>query len=87
MHAVVVKVTIKDHEAADQHLREQVVPRVSQAPGFAAGYWTRMDNSGLAMVIFESEDAAKSASEQIPSMVPDVVTLENIEVREVVASA
>jgi hypothetical protein len=87
VHAVVVRVTINDREAADTHLRDQVVPRISQAPGFAAGYWTRKDNNGLAMVIFESEDSAKSASEQVPSLVPDVVTLEDVEVREVVAHA
>ena len=87
MHAVVSKVTISDQEAAQSHLRENVVPGVSQAPGFVAGYWTRKDDTGLAMVIFESEDAAKAMSERVPSMIPDVVTLENIEVREVVAHA
>lgn len=87
MHAVVVKVTINDREAADTHLRDQVVPRISQAPGFSAGYWTRKDNTGLAMIIFESEDSAKSASDQVPSMIPDVVTLEDVEVREVVEHA
>jgi hypothetical protein len=64
-----------------------VVPGVSQAPGFVAGYWTRKDDSGVAMVIFESEDAAQAMSERVPSMVPDVVTLQDIEVREVVAHA
>jgi hypothetical protein len=39
------------------------------------------------MAVFESEDAAKAMSERVPSMVPDVVTLEDIEVREVVAHA
>jgi hypothetical protein len=87
MHAVVVTVTISDREAATSHLREEVVPGVSQAPGFVAGYWTRKDDSGLGMVIFESEDAAEAMSERVPSMVPDVVTVENIEVREVVAHA
>jgi hypothetical protein len=87
VHAVVVTVTISDREAAEVHLRENVVPGVSQAPGFVAGYWTREDGSGLAMVVFESEDAAKDMSERVPSMVPDVVTLENVEVREVVAHA
>ena len=87
MHAVVVKVKINDLEAADSHLREQVVPRISQAPGFVAGYWTRKDNTGLSMVIFESEDAATRASEQVPSMIPDAVTLENVDVREVAAHA
>ena len=87
MHAVVVTVTISDHEVAQSHLRENVVPGVSQAPGFVAGYWTRKDDSGVAMVLFESEDAAQAMSERAPSMVPDVVTLKDIEVREVVAHA
>ena len=87
MHAVVVTVTISDHEVAESHLRENVVPGVSQAPGFVAGYWTRKDESGLGMVIFESEDAAQAMSERVPSMVPDVVTVKDIDVREVVAHA
>ncbi len=58
MHAVVVNVTITDPEGSEVMLREQVVPRVAQAPGFVAGYWTRKDNSGLSISIWESEDAA-----------------------------
>ncbi|HEX9597898.1 MAG TPA: hypothetical protein VF963_00850 [Gaiellaceae bacterium] len=87
MHAVVVKVKINDSEAADSHLRERVVPGVSQSPGFVAGYWTRKDNNGLSMIIFDSEDSAKLVSEQVPSMIPDAVTLEDVEVREVAAHA
>ena len=87
MHAVVVKVTITDTEAAERFLREQIVPRVSQAPGFVTGHWTRKDNTGLSMIVFESEEAANGVSEQIGSMVPDAVTLESVEVREVVANA
>jgi hypothetical protein len=33
VHAVVVTVTISDHEVAESHLREQVVPGVRQAQG------------------------------------------------------
>jgi hypothetical protein len=87
MHAVVTRVTINDHEAAESHLREQVVPQVTQAPGFVAGYWTRKDNTGLGMVVFESEEAASGMSERVPSMLPDAVTLEGTEVREVVVHA
>jgi hypothetical protein len=87
MHAVVVRVTISDPEGSEQVLREQVVPRVSQAPGFVTGYWTRKDNTGLSMVIFESEDAANQMSERVPSVVPEGVTLEQVEVRPVVAHA
>jgi hypothetical protein len=88
MHAVVVTVTIRDHEGATSNLREQVVPGVSQAPGFVAGYWTRKGDSGVGMVMFESEKAAEAMSERVPSMAPeDLVTIEDVEVREVVAHA
>ena len=88
MNAVVVRVTINDEEAAQRHLQDEVVPGVSQAPGFVAGYWTRKEGTGLGMVVFESEDAARAMSESVPSMVPDeVVTLEEVDVREVVAHA
>lgn len=87
MHAVVVRVRIQDEEAATKALQEQVVPRVSQAPGFIAGYWTRKDNAGLSMIVFESEEAAQAASKQVQSGMPDAVTLDGVEVREVVANA
>lgn len=87
MHAVVVKVTIKDVEPSLSDLRDKVVPQVAQAPGFVAGYWTRSGNSGLSMMVFDSEDAATAVSERIPSTVPETVTLEDVEVREVVAHA
>jgi len=68
-------------------LRDEVVPGVSQAPGFVTGYWTRKDDSGLSMAIFESEEAANGMSERIRSIVPDSVTLESVEVRAVTAHA
>jgi heme-degrading monooxygenase HmoA len=60
MHAVVVRVTVSDREGAEQRLRDEVVPQVSRAPGFQAGYWTREGDSGLAMVIFDSEENARA---------------------------
>ena len=87
MHAVVVRVSISEEGAALAALRDQVVPQVSQAPGFVAGYWTRKDDTGLSMIVFESEDTARAAGERIPGTVPEGVTLQNVEVREVVAHA
>jgi hypothetical protein len=87
MHAVVVQVRISDQEIAESALREQVVPRVSQAPGFVTGYWTRKDNTGLSIIVFDSEEAANGISEQVRSMAPEGVTIEDVEVREVVAHA
>ena len=87
MYAVVVRVTIKDEAAATTALTEEVVPRVKQAPGFKAGYWTRKDDNGLSMIIFETEEQAKTASEAISGNMPDTVSLDHVGVREVVASA
>jgi hypothetical protein len=91
MHAVVVKATINNLETAQQTLRDEVVPRVSGAPGFVAGYWTRSadGNNGLSMVIFDSEEAARAASEMIRNQMDprEDVTLGDVEVREVVANA
>jgi heme-degrading monooxygenase HmoA len=92
MHAVVVRVDVKDREPAEKMLREEIVPRVSSAPGFKAGYWTRaLDaDNGLSMIVFESEEAAQGAARQlreqgVPN--PDLVEIQSVEVREVVASA
>jgi hypothetical protein len=87
MHAVVTRVTVNDPEPADRELRERVVPGISQSPGFVTGYWTRKDNTGLSMVIFDSEDAANAIAERIPAILPDAVTLESVEVRSVAAHA
>ena len=89
MHAVVVRVTISDRERAEQTLKEDVVPRVSQTPGFQAGYWTWKDNNGLSMAVFESEEAATQAADRVSEMVQGnlAVSLINVEVREVVAHA
>jgi hypothetical protein len=87
MYAVVVNVTLSDPEAALQELQEEVVPRAKQAPGFVTGYWTRKDNTGLSMVVFESEEQARAMSERMPTMVPEHVSLQGVEVREVAAHA
>jgi hypothetical protein len=89
MHAVVVNVTRKDIERSEQQVRNDVAPRVSKLPGFVAGYWTAAGSSGLSMVVFESADAAHAAADMIRTgdIAPDTVTVDSVEVREVVASA
>ena len=88
MHAVVVRVSLSDDDSADlEELREQVVPRVSQAPGFVAGYWVRLEGEkqGASVIVFESEDNARGAADQFQP--PRGVTMESVEVGEVVAQA
>jgi hypothetical protein len=83
-----VYLTIVDPDADLRALRESVVPQDSHAPGFVTGYWTRKGNTGLSMIVFDSEDAAVAATDGLRTAIPDAVaTIESVEVREVVAHA
>lgn len=87
MHAVVVNVTVNDREAATAALNDQVVSTVSQAPGFVAGYWVGLPNGkGTSVVVFESEEAARTASQQAQPP-GEFVTFDSVQVGEVVAHA
>ena len=88
MHAVVTRVTIHDREQAEGFLRDQLVPHVSQAEGFVAGYWVNLGgDKGAGMTIFESDEAAKSAVEGGQRPPDEVVTIDSMDVAEVVANA
>jgi hypothetical protein len=89
MHAVFSTVTVNDEDAGTAQLRDQVVPRVSSAPGFIAGYWVRLQgNKGVSIVVFESEDAAQTMVNMVREAPgDDSVTIDTMEVGEVRASA
>jgi hypothetical protein len=77
MHAVFVRVNVGDPESSQEELRTQVVPRVSQMPGFVAGYWTLKDNKGVSMTVYESKDAARQAADRVPQNLPQTVELQH----------
>jgi heme-degrading monooxygenase HmoA len=83
----VVKVTIEDSDGSEQALKEQVVPRVAEQDGFIAGYWTRSGDDGLSMTVWQTEEAAQAASDMVRSVAPAGVTVDDVEVRAVVANA
>ena len=88
MHAVVVRATVHDVEGARAHLRDNVVPRVSQAPGFVAGYWVRFDgDAGTAVIVFDSEEAAQAAAQTIAPPPSGAATIDSVNVGEVVEHA
>ena len=94
MHALVTRVTIHNADHTREVLNSQVVPQVSGAPGFKTGYWTWPTgggaSNGLSMIIFDSEENARAAGERVSAIAADRgddVTLDSVEVREVVASA
>lgn len=90
MHAVLVTVSIEPghDEEAQAQLETTVVPRVKEAPGVVAGYWMRSSDGqhGSSVILLENEEAARAAADMIPNTPrPDSVTIDSIEVREVVA--
>ena len=89
MHAVVIDVTINDFEPALQSLKGNVVPMVSQLPGFVSGVWLGpADNKGHSVVVFQSEEDAQRMVDRLrENPVNPAVTLDSAEIREVVASA
>lgn len=91
MHAVIVSVTINDRDTATTNLRNEIVPMVKQAPGFVAGYWTRLDTDagteGRGFMVFESEDAARAVVDQVQQRPAPEVTLNSVDVGEVVEHA
>jgi hypothetical protein len=92
MHAVVVAVQIEPDQADASRtvLQNEVVPRVAQSPGFSSGYWTAADDqtNGLSMVMFDTKENAEAAADMARSTpLPPGVTMDRIEVREVVAQA
>jgi len=87
MHALVVRRTLHDFEQARKFLREEGIPRISQAPGFLGAQWVRLDeNTGTSMLTFETEEAAQAAAEQLRANPPggDAITINSIEIGEVV---
>jgi hypothetical protein len=90
MNAVVVKATLNDVEQGRTFLREEGIPRLKQAPGFVSAAWVRLgENDGTSMLIFESEEAARGAAEQLRQNPPPsgAVTINSIEIGEVVERA
>ena len=87
MYAVVVSVTVHDREAAISELNEQVVPRERGAPGFVASYWIALPNgNGRGTIVFDSDAAAHAVAAQVGAP-GDAVTIDSVEVCEVVANA
>jgi hypothetical protein len=88
MHAVVIPAQFNDNSAARSEL-DGLVPRISSMPGFIAGYWVVMPGDrGMAMIVFDSQDAAQRFVVSVRSGPPFYsMNLGNVEVGEVWAHA
>ena len=90
MYAAIVSVTIdpKQEDEARSHLDKDVVPMVKAAPGFIAGYWVAAkDGKASSFVLWETEEQARQTAPPAGSTPGPGVTVDSLEVREVVASA
>jgi hypothetical protein len=90
MYALFVEVTIDASEDVTlKHLNEVVVPTVSGLPGFRAGYWMPHEGTGVSIVVFENEENAANAANNmaVGSQPGPGVTVTRSEVRPVAASA
>jgi hypothetical protein len=82
-------VSISDYQKARQLLHDDVLPTISDIPGFVSGHWLApIDGKGMEILIFETRDEAQSMADQMPPgrQVNDFVTVESVEVREVAGS-
>ena len=91
MHAVHTRVTVNDPDAGRKTLQDEIVPRMSAAPGFVAGYWLALSGGkGTSIVVFDSEESAQAVAGQIGQLSGQPnqgVTIDSVEVGEVVAHA
>jgi hypothetical protein len=90
MHAAVVTANIPGgvSDARIENLKKNIVPMVSSAAGFVAGYWLEpVSDKGLSVVIFQDEAAAKAAAPPVGTDMGEGVTIEAVEFRAVVGNA
>jgi len=88
MHAVLVAVTIDPdyQDKAQEHLRATIVPMVKELPGAVAGYWLApSDGHGYSTTVFESEEHAKAAADGVAERAPEFITINHVEIREIIA--
>jgi hypothetical protein len=91
VHALFVTAHIdpgRNEEEGLSFLESEVLPQLKRFPGVVGGYWlATKDSESLAVVLFDSEDAATQMAEVgLPQAPPAPgATLGDIEVREVIA--
>ena len=68
-------------------MRQEAIPRLSQARGFVGAQWVRLEGgSGTSVLTFETEEAAQAAVARLTANPPpeSAVTIDTVEVAEVV---
>jgi len=93
MRAVLIEVNVSDvdREAGLRGIREQLVPAISQLPGFQSGTWLmgNDDGIGLSLTIWDTEEQAQAfAGRFAVGATPQAgAAVTRCELREVAATA
>jgi hypothetical protein len=90
MHAAVVTLTIDldQASAAANALTRDILPKISSAPGFVAGYWLEpAEGRGFSFVVFETEEQAQRSAPPASSWAAPGVSIDEVDFRRVAASA
>jgi hypothetical protein len=88
VHAVLVNVNIESgrEDEARSNLDKNVVPMTRKLPGAIAGYWLEpQSGQGYSTILFDTEEHAKAAAEGVRGRVPEYVTVNHVQVQEVLA--
>ena len=89
MHAALVTITIDPEQApaAAAALMDDILPRVTSAPGFTAGYWLEpADGQGFSILLFDTEEQTRQAAEAAGQWSAPGVSIGDVEIRRVAVS-
>ena len=90
MHAALLSLTIDPDQApaAAAALTRDILPKIRSAPGFVAGYWLEpVDGGGFSFVVFETEEQARHSAPPASNWAAPGVSINEVDVRRVAASA
>ena len=93
MHAVLIEVDVTsvEREAGLKGLREQIVPAITQLPGFQSGTWLTGNGQGkgLSLTVWNTEENARNMAQRfgIGSSPQADAMISRCEIREVAATA
>lgn len=90
MHAALASLTIDPDQApaAAAALTHDILPKIRSAPGFIVGYWLEpVDGRGFSFVVFETEEQARQSAPPASDWAAPGVSINEVDVRRVAASA
>ncbi|MDQ3722084.1 MAG: hypothetical protein M3376_03235 [Actinomycetota bacterium] len=79
--------TKSDMASAIQSLKDHFIPQLKKAPGFVRGTWFGNDSTGHSVVLFDNEEQAAQATQEVDSTPAEGVRVVSSDVYELHAQA